>query len=166
MITVSFTKEGKYNRFICLCVKVLLKLKNSVSHLLSRQLSRKNHSLSHRRGFPDGSVEKNLPANVKDAGSVPESARSPGERKGNPLQYSCLEHPKDRGAWGPTVHGITELDTTEQLNNNNQLVDAISPFFSYSTVTQNERKGLKMQSDQNISLILFNDERQAKCRST
>ena len=39
--------------------------------------------------------------------------RSPGEGNGNPLQFSCLENPKDRGAWQATVHGVTESDTTE-----------------------------------------------------
>ena len=41
---------------------------------------------------------KNLPANVGDSGSIPGSGRSPGERKGNLIQYSCLENPRDRGA--------------------------------------------------------------------
>ena len=43
------------------------------------------------------------------------SGRSSGEGNGNPLQYSCLENPLDRGAWWATVHGLTELDTTERL---------------------------------------------------
>ena len=59
---------------------------------------------------------KNLPANagdIRDAGSIPGSGRSPGERNGNPLQCSCLENPMDRGAWQATVHSVTESDTTE-----------------------------------------------------
>ena len=62
-------------------------------------------------GFPGDSVVKNLPANagdIRDAGSIPGSGRSPGEGNGNPLQYSCLENPRDRGAWWATVHGVTK----------------------------------------------------------
>ena len=44
--------------------------------------------------------------NVGDPGSIPGMGRSPGEVKGNPLQYSCLENPMDRGAWWATVHGV------------------------------------------------------------
>ena len=61
-------------------------------------------------------VVKNPPANVediKDMGSVIGSGRSPGGGNGNPLQYSFLENPMDRGAWQATVHGVTELDMTE-----------------------------------------------------
>jgi len=53
--------------------------------------------------FPRGSVVKQLPANAGDKGSIYESGRSPGEGPGNPLQYSSLENPKDRGAWRATV---------------------------------------------------------------
>ena len=63
-------------------------------------------------------VVKNPPANtgdVRDVGSNPELGRSPGEGNGSPLQYSCLEKSIDRGAWWATVHGVTGLDTTEQL---------------------------------------------------
>ena len=49
--------------------------------------------------FPGGSVIKNPPASAGDAGSVSGSGRSPGEEKGNPLQYSCPENPMDREAW-------------------------------------------------------------------
>ena len=48
-------------------------------------------------GFPSGPGVKNLPANTGDAGSVPESERSPGEGNGNSLQYSCLGNPMGRG---------------------------------------------------------------------
>ena len=56
-------------------------------------------------GFPDGSVVKNLPPNAGDSGHpvlTPGLGRSPGEGSGNPLQYSCLENLRDRGAWRAT----------------------------------------------------------------
>ena len=56
-------------------------------------------------------VVKNLPANagdVRDAGLIPGSGRSPGGGHGNPLQYSCLENPMDREAWWATVHRVTK----------------------------------------------------------
>ena len=61
-------------------------------------------------------VVKSPPANAEDireVGSIPGSGRSPGEGRGNPLQYSCLLNPMDRGACWATVHGLAELDTTE-----------------------------------------------------
>ena len=45
---------------------------------------------------------------IRDKGSIPELGRSPEEGNGNPLQYSCLENPMDRGAWQATVHGILQ----------------------------------------------------------
>ena len=59
-------------------------------------------------GFPDGSVVKNPPANAGDEGSIPGLGRSPGEGNGNPLQYSCLGNPMDRGVWWAIVHGVTK----------------------------------------------------------
>ena len=54
---------------------------------------------------------KNPPDNAGDPGSILGLGRSPGEENGNPLQYSCLENPMDRGAWGATVRGVTKSQT-------------------------------------------------------
>ena len=75
-------------------------------------------------GPPYGAVEsdsmevalevKNPPVdagNLRDAGLIPGSGRFPGGGHGNPLQYSCLENPMDRAAWGSTVHRVTESRT-------------------------------------------------------
>jgi len=56
-------------------------------------------------------VVKNPPADVRDAGLIPRSGRSPGGGHGNPLQYSCLENPMDRGAWRATVHRVAKSRT-------------------------------------------------------
>ena len=56
---------------------------------------------------------KNLPANAADLGSISGVGRSPGEGNGNPIQYSCLENPKDRGAWWAVVCGVAESDTAD-----------------------------------------------------
>ena len=62
-------------------------------------------------------VVKNPPVNagdIRDAGSIPGSGRSPGRGNSNPIQYSCLENPMDRGAWLATVHkSREELGSTE-----------------------------------------------------
>ena len=68
-------------------------------------------SVSINRGFLGGSVVKKLPANSGDVGSIPELGRSPEGGNGNPLQYSCLENPTDRGAWWATVHRTAESQT-------------------------------------------------------
>ena len=74
-------------------------------------------------GFPDGSVVKNMLANAGDSGSILGSGRSPREGNGNPLQYSCLENPVDRGAWWATVHGTAkEKDVTSQMSSHMQVI--------------------------------------------
>ena len=65
-------------------------------------------------GFPGGSVVKKLPTNAGDEGLIPGLRRSTGEGNGNPLQYSCLGSPVDRGAWRATVHGVPK-SWTQQL---------------------------------------------------
>ena len=65
-------------------------------------------------GFPGGSNSKASACNAGDVGSIPKLGRSPGGGNGNPLQYSCLGNPMDRGAWRATVHwGHKELDMME-----------------------------------------------------
>ena len=61
--------------------------------------------------LPGGSDGKVSAYNVGDPGSIPGSGRSSGEGNGNPLQYSCLENPMDRGAWWATVHGVAKSQT-------------------------------------------------------
>ena len=67
-------------------------------------------------GFPGGTVLKNLPATAgdeRDTVSIPGSGRYPRAGNGNPLQYSCLENPMDRGAWRDTVYGVIESTMTK-----------------------------------------------------
>ena len=86
--------------------------------------------------FPGGSVVKNLHANagdIEDMGSIPGFERSPGEGNGNPLQYSCLGNPMDRGIWWAIVHGVAEeLHMTYQLNKKTtlHLIHALYYFIS------------------------------------
>ena len=66
------------------------------------------------RGSLVALVVKNSPTNagdIQDVGLILGSGRTPEGEHGNPLQYSCLENPMDRGAWGTTVHGITQSQT-------------------------------------------------------
>jgi len=62
-------------------------------------------------GFPGGSEDKASACNAGDTGLIPGLGRSPGEGNGNPLQYSCLENPTERGAWRAIVHGVTKSRT-------------------------------------------------------
>ena len=70
-------------------------------------------------GFPGGSDGKASACNTGELGSIPGSGIFPGEGNGYPLQYSCLEKSKDRGAWWATVHGIAKSRT--QLSNQHLL---------------------------------------------
>ena len=70
-----------------------------------------DESHRHSGGFPGSSGVKNPPANAGDVGSIPGSGRTPAEENGNPLQYSCLKNPMNRGAWRATVHSVTKSQT-------------------------------------------------------
>ena len=64
--------------------------------------------------FPGSAVVKKSPASagdIRDVGLIPELGRSPGERNGNQLKYSCLENSKDRGAWWAVVQGVARSQT-------------------------------------------------------
>ena len=67
------------------------------------------YSLLKSSGFPHSSVGKSSACNAEVVGSILGSRRPPEEGDGDPLQYSCLENPKDRGAWQTTVHGISRV---------------------------------------------------------
>ena len=72
------------------------------------------HTCMHSMAFPGGSAVKNPPASTGDTGDpgfIPGSGRLPGERDGNPHQYSRLENCMDRGAWGATVCRVTKSQT-------------------------------------------------------
>ena len=63
------------------------------------------------QGFPGGSAGKESACNAGDLGLISGSGRSPGERNGNPFQYSCLDISMDSGAWQAMVHGVTKSQT-------------------------------------------------------
>ena len=72
------------------------------------------------RGLPWWLNSKESACNAGDMTLIPGSGRSPGEGNGNPLQYSCLENPVERGAWWAIVHGVAkESNMTEWLNSSN-----------------------------------------------
>ena len=74
---------------------------------------------------------KNPPADVGDAGLISGLGRSPGEGNGNPLWYTCLENPMDRGAWWATVHGVTEeSDSAERLSTTTTITKMRTHFLS------------------------------------
>ena len=74
----------------------------------------KRWMIGRQMGFPGGASVKNPLANAGDPGdlsSIPGLGKSPGGRHGNPLLYSCLEKPMDRGAWQAIVHKVTKSQT-------------------------------------------------------
>ena len=77
---------------------------------------RPSHQNGWKLGLPQWNNGEESSCNAGDTGdmgSIPGSGRFLGGRHGNPLQYSCLENPMDRGAWWATAHGFAESDTTE-----------------------------------------------------
>ena len=72
--------------------------------------------LLKKKCFPGGSDGKEFACNAGGLGSIPRSGRSPGGGNDNPLQYSSLENPMDRGAWQATVHGVTKSQTSTSIS--------------------------------------------------
>ena len=107
--------------------------------------------------FPGGSVVRNLPASAEESGSIPGSVRTPGEGSDNPLQYSYLENPMDRGAWRASIHRLVCTHTpicTDRIlvkqffldffKHKNTSVNYIPlfPFLNYHTLSQSSRMTL------------------------
>ena len=82
--------------------------------------------LEKKTGFPGSSDGKESACNVGDLSLIPGSGRSPGEGNGNPLQYSCLKNPMDRGAWQGIAHSIAESWTQ------------LSDFITHSLMLENK----------------------------
>ena len=95
-----------YYRIVLRTLPVLSPRLDSWKQILRRSFASSRFIGECFMGFSGGSVVKNLPVNAGDLGLSPTSGRSPGRGNGNPLQYSCLENPRDRG-WG-TAHGIAK----------------------------------------------------------
>ena len=98
--------EGHHEQFNILVITT--RLKNSLSLVSKAESSLLADSF---QGFPGGSEVKASASNVRNPGLIPGSGRSPGEGNGNPLQYSCLENPMDRGAWWATVQRVAKSQT-------------------------------------------------------
>ena len=99
-----------------------LSLCNDLGRPNLRMISWSSFFFTTSSAFSGGSDGKASAYNAGDLGSILGSGRSPGEENGNPLQYSCLGNPMDRGAWWATVHGVAKSRT--------RLSDFTSPAFS------------------------------------
>ena len=86
-----------------------------------------------REGFLGGLDGKESSRIVGDLGSIPGLGRSPEGRHGNPLHYSCLENPMDRGAWGATVHAIAKSQIElKQLSTHIRTLHDIRSWFTFT----------------------------------
>ena len=97
-------------------MSIVQRLRSHVLYLLSPTWE--------KTGLPGGAVVKNLPTRAGEArelGSIPGLGRSLGVGNGNPLQYSCLENPTDRGVWWATVHGVARSQTQISIHTTDQL---------------------------------------------
>ena len=111
LVTLPLLALGNIRRFLHdpqICIHGLHEVAKSItSHREVIKLPATFRGL----GFPSGSDGKESAYNVRDQGSIPGLGRYPGEGNGNPLQYSCLENPMDRGDWRATVHAVEQSRT-------------------------------------------------------
>ena len=91
---------------------------------------------------------KESACNVGVLGSIPGLGRSHGEGDGNPLQYSCLENPRDRGAWQATVHGVTRVGHDLATKPTNQP----RPFFKNKIIDLAKENHMVLKESRPISL--------------
>ena len=90
-------------------------------------------------GFPGGSDSKESACNAGDPGSIPGLGRSPGEGTGNPLQYSCLQNPLDRGGWRATVHWLQRVRQDWVINTYCVSVQLLSHVWLFATQMDDHR---------------------------
>ena len=98
------------------CITLSDTLQNKFPEVFDKQVANVKLASKHRniRASQVALVVKNQPVNVgvvRDMSSIPGSGRPPGGGHGNPLQYSCLKNPTDRGAWGATVYWVEKSQT-------------------------------------------------------
>ena len=116
VFSTLFIKISLHYSWLTMLCSFLLYSKVTQLHIYSLFIRFFSHICHYRalRASQVALVVKNPPANtgdVRDEGSIPWSGRSPGGGHGNPLQYSCLENPMDRGAWQITVHIVAKSQT-------------------------------------------------------
>ena len=89
-------------------------------------------------GFPGGSVVKKKKSSYKvgDLSSIPGLGRSSGEGNGNPLKYSCLKNPRDRGVWWAKINVVAESDTTSVTAQQQQQLFTVITLFSCLFIQQ------------------------------
>ena len=118
----SPTKYLPYSKWFCMLIVIIITIFTSHTVRISKkdayylQLLQTLYIYNFiHNGLPWWIRQYKIACNAGDVGLIPGLGRSPGERNGNALQYSCLENSMDRGAWWATVHGVVKLGMTEQL---------------------------------------------------
>ena len=128
-ISCGLQDHRKHNCIVCL-IAFLLKFS---LHMWAFQRNLKSQSSWKGSRTLEVCVSPANEGDARDVGSSVGWERSPGERNGNPLQYSCLENSVDRGAWRATLHWVAESDTTEWLCIEHTLYITFLGFLSLTT---------------------------------